>query len=90
MFEYHQVLARMRQGDSDRDIARAALMERKKRTTMQRQIEARGWLDPAQPLPVDAVIAGSPHLPHTCVSTTEPFPEQIPGWEATGAWRGSD
>jgi hypothetical protein len=29
VFEYRQVLARMRQGDSDRDIARAGLMGRR-------------------------------------------------------------
>jgi hypothetical protein len=32
LFEYRQVLVRMRQGDSDRDIARAGLMGRKKLT----------------------------------------------------------
>lgn len=88
LFEYRQVLVRMRQGDSDRDIARGGLMGRKKLTTVRRQAEARGWLDPAQPLPDDAVIAGvfgrSPHLPHTCVSTAEPFREQIGGWAAAG------
>ena len=86
MFECHQVLVRMQQGDSDRDIARANLMGRKKLTTMQRQAEARGWLDPAQPLPDDAVIARSPHA---CVSTAEPFGKQIRSWAAASAWRGS-
>ena len=88
LFEYRQVLVRMRQGDSDRDIARGGLIGRKKLTTVRRQAEARGWLDPAQPLPDDAVIAGvfgrSPHLPRTCVSTAEPFREQIRSWAAAG------
>ncbi len=88
VFEYRQVLVRMRQGDSDRDIARGGLMGRKKLMTVRRQAEARGWLDPAQPLPDDATIAGvfgrSPHLPHTCVSTAEPFREQIRSWAAAG------
>jgi len=37
VFEYRQVLVRMRQGDSDRDIVRGGLMGRKKLTTVRRQ-----------------------------------------------------
>lgn len=85
VFEYRQVLVRMRQGDSDRDIVRGGLMGRKKLTTVRRQAEARGWLDPAQPLPDDTVIAGVyGSSPHTCVSTAEPFREQIRSWAAAG------
>ncbi|MEM5405612.1 hypothetical protein [Paraburkholderia unamae] len=88
LFEYRQVLVRMRQGDSDRDIARGGLMGRKKLTSVRREAQARGWLDPAQLLPDDTVIAGvfgrTPHLPSTCVSTVEPFREQIRGWLAAG------
>lgn len=57
LFEYRQVLVRMRQGDSDRDIARAGLMGRKKLTAVRRTAQELGWLDPAQPLPQDTVIA---------------------------------
>ncbi|TCK31815.1 hypothetical protein B0G84_8883 [Paraburkholderia sp. BL8N3] len=84
LFEYRQVLVRMRQGDSDRDIARAGLMGRKKLTAVRRTAQDLGWLDPARPLPQDTVIAGqfgrTPHLPSTCVSTLEPFREQIGNW----------
>lgn len=84
MFEYRQVLVRMRQGDSDRDMARLGLMGRKKLTAVRRVAQDLGWLDPAQPLPGDTVIAGqlgrTPHLPSTCVSTLESFHEQITGW----------
>ncbi|TDN63161.1 hypothetical protein B0G77_6788 [Paraburkholderia sp. BL10I2N1] len=84
LFEYRQVLVRMRQGDSDRDIARVGLMGRKKLTAVRRVALELGWLDPAQPLPEDTVIAGrfgrTPHLPSTCVSTLEPFREQITRW----------
>ena len=45
MFQYRQVLARMRQGDSDRDIKRARLMGRPKaavsRPNIQRQYPVR-------------------------------------------------
>lgn len=84
LFEYRQVLVRMRQGDSDRDIARGGLMGRKKLTAVRRVADELGWLDPIQPLPEDTVIAGrfgrTPHLPSTCVSTLEPFREQITRW----------
>ena len=84
LFEYRQVLVRMRQGDSERDIARAGLMGRKKLTAVRRTAQELGWLDPGQPLPQDTVIAGqfgrTPHLPSTCVSTLEPFREQISSW----------
>ncbi|MCA7955873.1 IS21 family transposase, partial [Burkholderia seminalis] len=84
LFEYRQVLVRMRQGDSDRDIARGGLMGRKKLTSVRREAQTRGWLDPAQPLPADTVIAGvfgrTPHLSSACVSTVEPFREQMRDW----------
>jgi len=74
LFEYRQVLVRMRQGDSDHDIARGELMGRKKLAAVRRRAEQLGWLDPAQPLPDDNVIAGefgrTPHLPSSCVSTS--------------------
>ncbi|MGN3967377.1 hypothetical protein ACS0ZG_35970 [Burkholderia gladioli] len=86
--EYRQVLVRTRQGDSDRDIACGGLMGRKTLTNARREAQTRGSLDPAQPLPDDTVIAGvfgrTPHLPSTCVSTVEPFREQIRGWLAAG------
>ncbi|CAE6873414.1 hypothetical protein R69746_08602 [Paraburkholderia aspalathi] len=88
LFEYRQVLVRMRQGDSDRDIGRSGLMGRKKLTAVRRMADERGWLNPGQPLPDDTVIAGvfgrTPHLPSTCVSTLEPFREQIRDWHDAG------
>jgi len=52
MFQYRQVLVRMRQGDSDRDIARSRLMGRRKAAALRRVVQARGWLDlePLRPL----------------------------------------
>ena len=45
LFEYRQVLVRMRQGDSDRDIGRAGLMGRKKLTAVRRmRRSAAGWI----------------------------------------------
>lgn len=84
VFEYRQVLARMRQGDSDPDIARAGLMGRKKLATIRDAALQHDWLNPARPLPDDAVLAAmsgrNPQLPRTCVSTLEPFRELITQW----------
>jgi hypothetical protein len=78
----------MRQGDSDRDIARSGLMGRKKLTAVRRIASERGWLGPELPLPDDAEIAGvlgrTPHLPSTCVSTLEPLRDVVRGWFDAG------
>src|SRR3989442_7880122 len=44
MFQYRQVLARMRQGDSDRDIARARLMGRKNAAQLRLAAIEHEWL----------------------------------------------
>ncbi len=87
MFQYRQVLVRLRQGDSDRDIARSRLMGRKKLSKL-RELAARlGWLDPAQPLPDDATLAAalvSPRVAASTVSTLAPFTSLIRDWCAQG------
>ena len=57
MFEYRQVLTRMRLGDTDRAIARVGLMGRRKVAQLRRTAEAAGWLDVATPLPGDPELA---------------------------------
>ena len=51
MYQYRHALARMRQGDSDRDIARSKLMGRKKIAAVRGAAQRHGWLDPGAPLP---------------------------------------
>jgi hypothetical protein len=84
LFEYRQVLVRIRQGDSDRDIARAGLMGRKKLTALRRTAKELGCRDPGEPLPHDTVVASqsgrTAHLPSTRVPTLEPVREQISSW----------
>ena len=46
MFQYRQVLVRLRQGDTDRDLARSGLMGRRKVGALRALAEERGWLDP--------------------------------------------
>ena len=56
MFQYRQVLVRMRQGDSDRDIKRARLMGRPKAAELRAVAIERGWLDAAAPVPEDVAL----------------------------------
>lgn len=88
MFEYRQVLVRLRQGDTDRQIARAGLMGRRKAGEVREVALARGWLDPALGLPDAAVLAEvferDTPLPATCVSSLEPFRDQLTQWADAG------
>lgn len=51
MYQYRNALVRMRQGDSDRDIARSKTMGRKKLAQVREIAGERGWLSPELPLP---------------------------------------
>jgi transposase len=87
MYQYRQALLRMRQGDSDRQIARGGLMGRPKAAAVRVEAQARGWLDPATAVPDDAALAevfGTSVRPATCVSTLEPFRAEIERWAANG------
>lgn len=88
MHHYRQALARMRRGDSDRDIARSRLMGRKKLARLRAVATERGWLTPTVPLPDDAVLATlfvrQDELPRQCVSGLEPWREQIVAWRDEG------
>jgi len=44
MFQYRQILARMRQGDTDREIARTRLMGRRKAAELRELAWRRRWL----------------------------------------------
>jgi hypothetical protein len=75
MFEYRQVLVRLRQGDSDRDIARSGLMGRPKVARFRLLAESQGWLAVTTPLPEDATIAAviaAPRRARSTISTVEP------------------
>jgi transposase len=57
MHHYRQALLRMRQGDSDRDIAAARIMGRRKAGHWRAVAAEQGWLEPACALPSDEAIA---------------------------------
>ena len=87
MFEYRQVLVRMRQGDSDRDIARSGLMGRKKAAGLRDVAAAQGWLDKDSPLPEDGAVAAlipKPKVAASCVSSLEAHRSRIEQWVAAG------
>ena len=56
MYEYRQVIYRMRLGESDRNIAKAGLMGRRKAAELRQFANQRGWLDKG-PLPDDSELA---------------------------------
>ena len=87
MFEYRQVLARMRLGDTDRAIARTGLMGRRKLAQLRRTAEAAGWLDAATPVPGDSELAVhlTPGRAQPAVaSLAEPHRERIERWWRQG------
>jgi transposase len=88
MYQYRQILVRMRQGDTDREIARSGLMGRRKIGGLRQLAESQGWLTPAAALPDDTALAQvltrTLPLPASCVSSLEPWREVITPWFVAG------
>jgi hypothetical protein len=87
MFQYRAVLVRLRQGDSERDIARARLMGRRKLAAFRALASRHGWLDTDAPLPEDAQIAavvGQARRARSTISTVEAFREIVTRWAEQG------
>jgi transposase len=87
MYQYRQILVRMRQGDSDRDIARSGSMGRKKVAALRALAAPRGWLEPAVALPDDAALAevfAKPPRASTCVSSLASLSGTITAWFDSG------
>ena len=87
MHHYRQVLVRLRQGDTDREIARARLMGRPKAAAFRALAAGRGWLDRATPLPDDATIAaavGQARRARSTISSVEPYRALVERWHADG------
>lgn len=57
MYEYRQVIHRMRMGEKDRAIARTGVMGRVKCKDVRAIAGENGWLDPGRPLPDDEALA---------------------------------
>ena len=88
MYQYRQVLVRMRQGDTDREIARSKLMGRRKASALREVARAQGWLEPSAPLPDDATLSQAlspvPTRPASCVSSLEGLRSVIEPWFDAG------
>jgi len=83
MFQYRQVLLRLRQGDSDRDIARSRLKGRPKVAVFRLLAAAQDWLQPGVSLPDDAPIAAIISAPRSAssISLVEPHRAHVERWD---------
>ncbi len=87
MFQYRQALVRMRQGDSDRQIAAARIMGRRTAARLRELGTEHHWLDVAGSMPADEAIAaalGQPKRASTTVSSLAAQRERIQGWAEQG------
>jgi len=87
MFELRHILVRMRLGESDRALAKAGLIGRPKAKALRTVARDRGWLDPANPLPDDAVLAqafGSSRAAVSTPSCVEPYRAVVTDWAEQG------
>jgi transposase len=87
MFQYRQVLVRLRAGDSEREIARSRLMGRDKLAAFRALAAERGWLHAEAALPDDAAIAavlGQARRARSTVSTVEPHRAVVAHWLTAG------
>ena len=87
MFQYRQVLVRLRAGDTVREIARLGLMGRDKLAALRALAEQHGWLDASAEIPDDAAIAavlGGRRRASSTVSSVEPHREVVKRWFDAG------
>ena len=56
MFEIRQILIHMRQGESDRALAKAGLVGRRKARQTRLAAGQKGWLDESVPLPGNTIL----------------------------------
>ena len=87
MFEYRNIVVRMRQGDSDRALAKAGLIGRPKAKALRVVAAAEGWLDPDTPLPDESVFAnvlGASATKKGGASSVEPYRSEVARWAEQG------
>ena len=86
MYEYRQVIYRMRLGESDRSIAKAGMMGRRKAAELRQLAKERGWLDKG-PLPDDSELVGYlKPKPATAsnLSLVLPYADEVERWWRSG------
>ncbi len=87
MFQYRQVLVRLRAGDTVREIARSGLMGRDKLGALRAIAERQGWLDADADVPDDAAIVaalGATQRARSTISSVEPHREVVRRWHEAG------
>ena len=87
MYQYRQVIVRMRLGDTDRAIARSKLVGRKKAKAIREIAWSRGWLNPANDMPADEELANCFSQSSARSQTTslvEPYGEEVKKWNGEG------
>jgi hypothetical protein len=87
MFQFRQVLVRLRAGDTAREIARSGLLGRDKLIELTRLARTQGWLEPGCELPDDETIvtALAPRKrASSTVSSAEPLREVVQRWFDAG------
>ena len=88
MYQYRQVVVRMRLGDSDRELAKAGLMGRRRAAALRQVALAQGWLNREQPVPDEATLAAvltaAAAVTTPSQSLVEPYREQVTAWWQAG------
>ena len=87
MYEFRQVIAHLRLGGTDREVARAQHIGRPKVAHIRRLAGEQGWLEASSTMPDDAQLAIVFKVPCTTVqnvSTIEPFRTEVLAWHAQG------
>ena len=87
MYQYRQVIVRMRLGESDRAIAQSGLMGRKKARSVRELANTRGWLNPDNDIPQETELAACFDQSHARPQTTslvEPHAEEVKKWAGLG------
>jgi transposase len=86
MYEYRQVIYRMRLGESDRAIAKAGLMGRRKAAELRKLAKEHGWLDKG-PLPENTDLAehlGKKPEHSSSQSLMLPYADEVKTWWQNG------
>ena len=87
VYEIRQVLVQMHGGASDRVVAQSGLVGRKKAAWIRQIADEKGWLNPANVLPDDPVLAlalDSPRVRPEAVSSVAAWEKEILSWTQEG------
>lgn len=86
MYQYRQIIFRLRQGDTLRGIASAKLADRKKVRKIRQVAVQQGWLNPEQDMPTDNELLKffKPHNASSQQSSAIPYKAKIEEWVKQG------